>query len=386
MNFPIISASRFFSRGLLVVLLCLSISQTLFAQLPKGAASAFPFNPSPALRASQQNSADRNVLMWMDYVTLDGANNGYLWNFNNAYDSADIGISYAAVAFDYLAGYTNFANPGISGIDYSDFGFSDPYPATLVMTIDSIWMVASHENNSGQYDKLIVQIIELDAQGELNGPVLWSQVDSTNQGISPSNQYLEPNEWFYLGYSPGLVTGPGQRVGVRFQYINPNKADSFGFYGGVRQVPGIGGITQPSAYPNSFVTFRYFWPGINRNAQLIYPTNGQYFLAQNWGIWLRVFVDAILPIPYESTEDSQPLFPNPAQNFFTLMWNSGSGGDLRIEIFDASGKQVMDRFVRGSALDDECIKVDISDLQSGAYFVKASSDHSVETSKLLVKR
>jgi hypothetical protein len=387
MSLALNSTNRFFLK---ITFAALSLLITVFsvpvrAQMPAGAAAAFPSNPSPHPYHHDGASGNRNVMMWMDYVRLDGANNGYLWNFNNDYDSADIGISYAAVAFDILAGYTNYANPGASAVDYSDFGFADPYPATLVLTIDSIWILASHENNSGLFDKLIVQIIELDAQGELNGPVLWSHTDSVNLGISPTNEYLEPNSWFYLGYAPGFVTAPGQRLGVRFQYINPNKSDSLAIYGGVRQVPGIGGITQPSAYPNSFATFLYFWPGINRNAQLIYPTNGQYFLAQNWGIWLRVVVDAVLPVPYEKTENNPQLFPNPADHFFSLMWNKAAGGDLKVEIFNAAGQKVLNHFFANKNLSSDLVQIDISGLESGAYFVKTSSDHSVMSSKLVVQ-
>lgn len=323
--------------------------------------------------------------MWMDYVTIDGANNGYLWNFNNDYNSNDLGVNYAAVAFDILAGYTDYFNPNQSEVNYGDFGFSDPYPATLVLTIDSVWIFASHENNSGQYDKFIVELIELDAQGELNGPVLWSRTDSTNQGMSPGNEYLAENAWYYVGHAPNLLTAPGQRIGVRFQYIDPTKSDSMALYAGLRQVPGVGGITQPSAYPNSFVSFPYFWQGVQRNAQCIYPANGQYFLAQNWGFWLRVVVDAVLPIPYEPKQKPLSIFPNPADPSFSIMWNRASGGNMEIEILDPLGRMVKKRLFQAHTLSSDFIQMDISDLPSGNYLVKVISGQSVSASKLMVQ-
>jgi hypothetical protein len=322
----------------------------------------------------------------MDYVALDNANNGYLWNFNNDYDSIDIGINYASVAFDFLAGYTNFSSPGTSEVDYTDFGFIDPYPSTLVLTIDSVWFLASHENNSGQYDKIKVELIELDAQGELNGPVLWSKTDSVNQGISPNNEYLEQNGWFYLRYAPGLITGPGQKIGMRVQYIDPTKSDSMAIYGGVRQVPVIGGITQPSAYPNSFVRFPYFWPDIRRNASSIYPTNGQYFLAQNWGFWMRVLVDAILPVPYESTSEDAVVFPNPATNVIHLMWNRAIGGNLDVNIYHSSGALVKSARFPAVDLSSDRISMDVSDLSSGFYQISMRSGNSVRFSKLTISK
>ncbi|MEY4110528.1 MAG: Secretion system C-terminal sorting domain [Bacteroidota bacterium] len=383
----ICSVSRILSLPcfFVLLLLCSLPSHISYAQLPIGAAAIVPYNPAQTLYHRSHAQENRNVSMWMDYVTVDGANNGYLWNFNNAYNSSDVGVSHAAVAFDILAGYTNYFSPQTSEVDYNDFGFSSPYPATLVMTIDSVWIFAAHENNSGLYDKIIVELIELDAQGELNGPVLWSVTDSTNQGISAGNDYLAPGAWFYLGYAPSLTTSPGQRLGLRFQYIDPTKSDSMAIYGGVRQVPGIGGISQPSSYPNSFVSFPYFWPGIQRNAQSIYPGTGQYFLAQNWGFWHRVLVDAVLPLPRENQLEEIAAFPNPTSDKLYFMWNKAAGKSLDIAIYNTSGQCLRAQRVMASSLSSDLIEFDVNGLAPGSYLMQLRSDKSSRNSRILIQ-
>lgn len=82
----------------------------------------------------------------------------------------------------------------------------------------------------------------------------------------------------------------------------------------------------------------------------------------------------------ENIEQNNPNFilcPNPANESITI---KGSENQLikKVEIFDLNGKMLY--FIEPDA---KQVKIDISNYQKGAYFIKCSDDKSIKTLKLL---
>ncbi len=80
-----------------------------------------------------------------------------------------------------------------------------------------------------------------------------------------------------------------------------------------------------------------------------------------------------------SGENTLSVFPNPASNEITLDLSSFNKSELNVSIFDITGKIVTDYNMQNTN------KIDVSNLKSGIYFIKARDLQHSETAKLIVK-
>lgn len=81
-------------------------------------------------------------------------------------------------------------------------------------------------------------------------------------------------------------------------------------------------------------------------------------------------IKAALPEGLVAEESEIIISPNPATNEFTLQWFNISGSALTVGIFDLNGKLIQQNNYQSS---DGQATINISDLSSGIYFVKAIS-------------
>jgi photosystem II stability/assembly factor-like uncharacterized protein len=101
-----------------------------------------------------------------------------------------------------------------------------------------------------------------------------------------------------------------------------------------------------------------------------------------WGVGDSGYVVTNLPSGQLSVSefgkgDKLHIFPNPANNQFTIQLPSGDEGEpFNVEIYSLDGKRV--QFVSNNAT-----KISVSNLESGNYIVKFTSENKIWTSKLL---
>ena len=75
------------------------------------------------------------------------------------------------------------------------------------------------------------------------------------------------------------------------------------------------------------------------------------------------------------------IYPNPTKESVTIGWNATSADKAQVSIADVSGKVVYN----GVATMNGATTINVSNLQSGLYFLNISSDMGNSTQKLIIK-
>jgi hypothetical protein len=341
--------------------------------------------PYPISRPESGAALSSNFDLYMDYSTLNGDDNFFVWPFNDGYNNADSAINYAAVAYDRIAGYDTYSPP-YTFYNHLDFGLSSPYPANMVMLIDSLYLFITHENNSGNYNRYSAELYELNGNNELSSTLLWSQTDSTNISLSPSGQWFGANSLVLQEYKPSFTTSPGQKMGFRFRYHNPDKLDTLAILAGYKQ--GLGGVANPSSYNNSFFRFPPFVQSIQRNASYQVGPNA-YFLAQNWVMGIKATLyNVSLNVATESSVDSpQFLHNNPAADYAEVRYRHLKN-DARLVLRDMQGKQIETMHIaRNNSHEFALVQLPCSQLSPGIYLLSfENSEGLLAVSKLVISR
>ena len=78
-----------------------------------------------------------------------------------------------------------------------------------------------------------------------------------------------------------------------------------------------------------------------------------------------------------NTLDEINIYPNPLEKGQLLNINSMSQKSKTIQIFDISGRMVLNKNINGSQLD-------VSVLESGTYIVKVEFENKISTKKLII--
>ncbi len=87
----------------------------------------------------------------------------------------------------------------------------------------------------------------------------------------------------------------------------------------------------------------------------------------------------------QSRDSRFSLYPNPARGFTTLLLENETGGMVGITLYNIFGQEVRQIITNGSAGETR-FQIDVSDLTSGTYFVKVSSENGFSISKLMVSK
>lgn len=335
-----------------------------------------------------ENKDRQSFTVYLDYATAAGDNAGALSNINSNYLATDTALTYAAVVFDQIAGYTDPTAPSTSIVYYNDLGLWNAYPSNLSITVDSLFWIGSQENNSGNMDYFTTQIVTTNGTGVPTSTILWSTTDSTNVSFSSSGNWTGTGALFQLGYAPAFVTSPGQKIGVAIDYNDPSKLDSCGLVGtGVDLVPtgGDGAADSASVYKNSFCKYLYISPNLLKNANLVYTAGGAYLL-QDWNIWLRVTFDYNIGINDVNNNLSVAnIYPNPANASANVHFFLEKTSDLEVTVADVTGKMVQSVYSGSMAQGHQDMKINTSNLPSGIYLVNMKADNgNVVSSKLVV--
>ena len=77
------------------------------------------------------------------------------------------------------------------------------------------------------------------------------------------------------------------------------------------------------------------------------------------------------------------VYPNPAKDVLNIDVNSST---KKIEFYNVIGSLALEFYIKKSYLGNETIKIDVSMLNNGVYFLKLSSDTGSSMQKLVIKR
>ena len=123
-------------------------------------------------------------------------------------------------------------------------------------------------------------------------------------------------------------------------------------------------------YPDVEIYFNH----LNSHMDIYYGDGANWSLEEKYDIYYSDFIiNSIEPISKEKIS----IAPNPTTDFFFI--NRMSNDNLRIEIYDISGKLVKNLIINQSN------KVDINELNNGLYFVRITDSKNVSSTRKIIK-
>jgi hypothetical protein len=322
--------------------------------------------------------------MYIHYGIVNGDDKAFVYNFNSLFGPVDsFQMSYAAVVIDEIKGFTDPDDPYGS---ITDIGYA--YPAGLVITIDSVFVRCTHENNSGQYDKFQLQLVSTNSNGVPTSNVLWQQTDSSNVSLSPSGNWLGTNAAVILEYAPAYTTTPGQKVGMVFNYFDATKTDSFGLRA-THVYDAATGRAFRSDYRNSYFRRYPNTTNISRCADWGYgnPVGSQGWVTwQNWNIYARIHFDYNTAVTNTASPISDvKMFPVPAFDNLRLSYQLAEAGEVSYAITDVAGREIMSGTLGNQPSGKQQASIGVSDIASGIYNLQLMlNGRVINSTKLMV--
>lgn len=376
---------------LLIALFVLSASFS-YAQIPYRSNIYHPDVDMWKLQPHQKSyvksaALDRSAYsMFLDYAVADNDSTGFIWRFSSSYTGADTSLNYVAVSFDEIAGYLDETDPQGSVATWSLLGLPSKYPADLVLTIDSVFFLGTHENNSGNYDKINLQLVTANSSGVPSSNVVWEWTDSTNQSISPSGNWLGTNAAFVINQEVAYTAAAGQKLSLVLNYYDPSKQDTFGVSAMYRK--NSSGDAARSTYKNSYTRYPPFLPDITANSNITYTAGGTTYNyeAQNWVIWAAVHFDYSVGINDNFNNLTlQKVYPSPATDEAKVKIDLKNNSHVKIEVMNLEGKVVANLFEGDLNAGQHLQHINTSDLATGMYMVAVTAGQgSPVISKLVV--
>jgi hypothetical protein len=355
------------------------------------------------LKSSILGNASRSQqTVYVDYPVADeieqgvGSPTNFLWAFNSAYSAASdttvVPINFIGVKLGQLIGYTD---PTVEAINTYIGPF--PYPNSLTVTVDSIFMLMAHENNSGTENKLYIDLRQLSAGGNFaaSQPIVWTDSVVTTTALSPSGNWLGQNALYTLSMPCGYTTTVGQKVGIGLRYVAP-KSDTLGVLASYISNPN--GPAAPNDYalkslfPYSTVRWEGFSGGNFVNTTNIFynlaagQTDTSWFRAQNWQIWAQLTFEDVTGIqetvrmPFGMDQNQ----PNPFSTSTQINYVIKDPQELVLNLFDVQGKLVITKNLGYTTQGTHSYSVDASQLESGTYFYKISGSKQESDMKKMI--
>jgi hypothetical protein len=81
--------------------------------------------------------------------------------------------------------------------------------------------------------------------------------------------------------------------------------------------------------------------------------------------------------------DNFSLFPNPNDGNFTVKFNSNSGNDINIAVYDIRGRSIFDNSYQNNGLFEQTLQLD--KVQSGIYLVNIQDGDKKITKKIVIE-
>jgi hypothetical protein len=349
------------------------------------------------------NASRSELSLYIDYPVADeieqgiGTPSNFLWAFNSSYTAANdtdiVPINFIGIKLGQLVGYTE---PSLPAIDTYIGPF--PYPNSLTITVDSIFMLMAHENNSGTENKLFIDLRQLSSAGNFaaSQPIVWTDSIVTSTSLSPSGNWLGQNALYSLNIPCGYTTTSGQKVGIGLRYSAP-KSDTLGVMASYISNPNGPAAPNDYALKSLFPYSAVRWEGFSgsnyvNTTNIFYnlaagQTDTSWFKAQNWQIWAQLTFEDVtgiketVRVPFGLDQNQ----PNPFSTSSQINYVIQNPQDLALSIFDVQGKLVMSRNLGYTTQGTHSYIVDASALEAGTYFYKISgSKDESEMKKMIV--
>jgi len=349
-------------------------------------------------------SVDRAQSFYMDHSTANFDDDFFLWRMCSNYTSADTALNFIGLSLNKIFGYTDPTDPSGTICDSSLFGFTSSYPIDIGIRIDSIFTQITHENNSGNYDKITMQIVKLltspatqiDAPASSAGvsTVLWEQTDSSNVSLSGSGNWLGTGAAVVLAYAPYptfIGANPGIKLGLVFKYEDASKTDTLGMIAGYVKDPLDPTKALQSDIKTSYMRYPPFISNVTRNSNVGYGTpvgSGGWYFAQNWGMWALVTVGTdVLGFGENAANGFRVLetYPNPTNAITNVRYELGVASDVTIVVTDITGNVVYKTATSQQGAGEYSISLGTENLSNGIYTYTLNANKAAVSKRFVVQ-
>ena len=337
--------------------------------------------------ANQQSANERNsnaiTSGYIDYSWQNYNDMSFVWQFNSNFTSADTAINYIGVSLTPFQGIFNY--------DDNELDFQFAYPSNYTYTIDSVFATMSHENNSGDTNMVVVQLVQATNAGALTSTstVKWADTIITTTSLSPGGNWLGAGATFTAGIEAGYTTTAGAKMGIVLRYYAPD-ADSMGVIGSAVDDGTGQGTTTQSPFPTSYMQLPPNIPTIAACRNIGYGSpigSSGWFQAQDWEIWAKVTFNDITGISDNEMNKTATLYqniPNPANNSTLIKYDLAKSASVSIAFYDVTGKKVKEVVEGEKHPGNYQVRVGIEDLSKGVYFYKLKTSNGIELTKRMV--
>jgi hypothetical protein len=324
---------------------------------------------------------------YIDYSWFAVNDLSYVWQFNSLYTSSDTSFNYICVALNQFGVFDDYADNVLD----LDFMGQNIFPST--MTIDSVFVLMTHENNSGTYNTVGLDIVKLNTTGAptTTSQVLFSVRDSANTTLSSGGNWLGQGASFVLPFTPNYTVNCAvDKVGLNFIYKGPD-SDTCGVIGSSVD-DGAGGTTTQAAYPTSYMRYPPFINGITANRNVGYGTpvgSGGWLEAQDWEIWAKVTFDDATVGYNEINKKEFKVFqnsPNPFTGNTTIRYTVAKPANaVSFRMYDLLGNLVMSKTDKEVAAGDYSMVIDGSQYSKGVYLYSFEVDGVKMTKRMVIE-
>lgn len=111
--------------------------------------------------------------------------------------------------------------------------------------------------------------------------------------------------------------------------------------------------------------------------------NGDTGVVNEWSVELCTTTTTVTLSNQEFELNEFALYPNPSDGTFNLMFNSTSGKDINISIYDMSGRLVYDKNYNKTARFNE--NISLQNVSSGMYLLNVTDNDKTLTKKLIIE-
>lgn len=378
-------------------------SANLIAQVAINSPRMFP--APKGMKNSMQNTSSRDTdTYYLDYESYDSE------LFGGDYETFVTDGNFNDTTSGSFRSFITTYDTLVLTKDNVNF-ISKAYDGTVL--VDSVFATFHHQNNSGQNDTILFQIIELGAAPAYRPTttVLWSDSIITNTSLTgiPTTPGSYPNATFWK--APNFTIPSGKRFGVQIEF-HGHAADTFMLRFGFGTDPNLGacGAAQfarivpsefypvsyyriggepgdfgfNSVFPTSAATNNLYWYNdCNGNNQVDGAAENTY---QNWSVWASITYTDYIGINETSVTGLKLLqnIPNPASKSTSIAYETASNGNVSLNIFNIAGKEVLYINEGNKAAGKYNIKLNTSSLSSGVYYYTLNAGDNKITKKMVI--
>ncbi len=219
---------------------------------------------------------------------------------------------------------------------------------------------------------------------------LLNQYSDYSNTVTPA--IINANQKYYFSASVGTCSASASNVAYKV-FIDYNKDGEFGA-GETALTSGVGvapysygdSISVPAAVPIGLTRMRVVAQAIPGTNPSLITACGSYIAAGETEDYLIDFVLFTgLNVKTNKSSLSLSAYPNPTTGILSIALNNGNASDLNVKLYNAIGTEVFAKQITKSP-NTQVIQIDMSNLSSGNYLIRAIDNNEVKNVRVVLQK